>query len=273
MNQCFVFFCRQLDRKNTAILSKLADGIKQHVDIYVLSYIEQGHLNLVETPNDFIKAHITITRSTLEEQFANFPNKYRSSNWAIMPGNLDLVHIAFANIFSQYQHYWFCEDDVRYSGNIKTLIDYFANYDQVDLLATSYRKHNPNFAHQHSLKIPENHGQNYQMRTFLPFFRVSKTAIETLINAYISGWAGHHEIAWPNILLSAKKTIKDINDFERVFYSDHTSEKVTRYGSFVYQPPKLLAGKKADYLWHPIKPPKAYFKRKVRTMLTKILNS
>lgn len=177
------------------IITKLFKNTKESIDIYALSYIESGDEKDEKTPNNIVKSHVTITRKSLDQAFSHFPKKYQSTNWAIMPGNLDLAHIAFCNIFNTYDHYWFCEDDVRYSGDLNVLIDHFTPFTEVDLLATSFREHEPNFAHKHSLKIPENIGKNYSMRTSLPFFRISKGAIETLQDAYHKEWAGHHEIS------------------------------------------------------------------------------
>ena len=78
MKQCFIFFCRELDARNTAIISKLTKGIKEHVDIYALSYAENGNFKDEKNPNDFVKSHLTITRKTLKKEFAHFPNKYKS---------------------------------------------------------------------------------------------------------------------------------------------------------------------------------------------------
>ncbi|QCZ92919.1 DUF3405 domain-containing protein [Salinimonas iocasae] len=253
---CFVLFSRFIDRN----ARKLAKQFAGKTDFCVLTYDDAGtakdeHVNGIR--------HVVYNRKSLNTLFGDSAPKFAMENWAIMPGNLDLCHLLFAHQNNHYDYMWFCEDDVRYTGDMALFIQKFAQRDDA-LLATNYRSFGSNWWPQNSYKSPVANSMS-DKSVFLPFFRLSKAAAETIISAYASGWSGHHEISWPSVLRYNNMTVTDINQVTDCYTSTPQSLGMGP-GSFIYMPPKLFAGIKKDTLYHPVKPFAEYRTRKWRRM-------
>ncbi|QPG06411.1 hypothetical protein IT774_04255 [Salinimonas marina] len=249
---CFVLFSRAID-KNAKNLARQFDG---NGDFCVLTYDDTGEAN--DEIDDGIR-HVVYNRRSLNTVFTGCAPKFAMENWAIMPGNLDLAHLLFVNQNQDYDYFWFCEDDVRYTGDMSSLIRKFEHHNDA-LLATNYRGYGPEWWPQNSYVSPVEASMS-DKSVFLPFFRISKKAAHILIKAYANGWSGHHEISWPSVLRYNKLAITDLNSITKCYTS---SPEVMGMGpgTFIYMPPKLFAGFEKNMLYHPVKPFQEYKKRK-----------
>ncbi|QJR81980.1 DUF3405 domain-containing protein [Alteromonas pelagimontana] len=237
-------------------------------DFFVLTYDDSG-----EAFNRNVNGvqHVVYNRASLRALFKDSAPKFHENNWTIMPGNLDLCHLAFAHDHPQYDYYWFCEDDVRYTGSFFDFISAFdASND--DLLATNYREIVQGWKHRRSFVTPQNN-VSIEKTVFLPFFRISSSAAKTLIIAYGEGWAGHHEIAWPTVLTYYGKTVEDIKTVVPDCYTSTPTKMGMGPGSFTYEPSKLLTGIKRNTLYHPVKPFGEYRRRTIKRARSIIRNT
>ena len=253
MKQCFVFFTRRIDWQNLPIIKIIIRQLEGTASVYVLSYVENEK---EDAPFDLDLGieQLTVSRNTLTELFSHFPNKYSAQNdWKIMPGNLDLAHLAFYLSKPDFDYYWFCEDDVRYTDDFSNLLKNYSHSD-ADLLATNIRPARGNWGHTDSLRgIDENRLSQPPIICFLPFFRVSKSFLDTLYKSYQAGVAGHHEISWPSIAITEGLKLCDFNDANNVVYHSSPSKKGLSPGTFVFFPPRIFVGKEQGMLYHPVK--------------------
>jgi hypothetical protein len=100
-----------------------------------------------------------------------------------------------------YKYYWFMEYDVRYSGDLRELINEL-NTSDADLLGGYIDRHSgagDSWMHWPSLQIPARVSSDEWRRAFLPLCRVSNKLFSTLIDRYKEGWRGHFEALWPTV--------------------------------------------------------------------------
>ena len=254
--QAFVYFARNLTHTTFKQATKIKNELNGKADFYILSYRQDSNLNSFE--KHFAKNIIIVTRDTLEKNCVNFNNKYsRSKDWKIMPGNLDLAQISLVKMIKEYDYYWFCEDDVRFGGNMSSLTSRFTD-NMSDLLCTNLRPIPKQWFFKHTYK--NENDRSPQLLSFLPFFRVSRAGVNHICQAYEQGSGGHHEISWPNILNSNGCTVQDFHIIEPMIYTSNKTRLSMGWGSFCYFPPKLFINNKSGLLYHPVKPLKDYFK-------------
>lgn len=261
--QCFIFLTRRINGQNRALLKSIDKQVSGIADFKILSYTDSSDFNCYRAKNlDLVEKHVVITRDDLLALFGNiYPNKISSDeSWSILPGNLDLVYLYFAIKHKNYDYYWLCEDDVRFTGNYSFLLRKFRRV-KSDLIATNIRKAPERWPHMKSIFTGNDHYIYSDTSAFLPFCRVSKKGFEKIDEAYRRGWRGHFEITWTNILTQADATFSDFNDHHiRNYYSSNIKTMEMNDGSFTFMPPKLEVGKKKNFLYHPIKKPHAYKK-------------
>ncbi|WP_018983107.1 hypothetical protein [Salinimonas chungwhensis] len=256
---CFVLFSGDCNRYAQRTVKRLS----KHLPCYILSYIEDAQEEIIEYPNF---THIIVTRDSLKSIFFDCSPKFNNKNWQIMPGNLDLAQLCMCEKFSKYNYYWFCEDDVRYTGNLSSFIDKMRQY-RHDLIATNYRNILSGWAHIDSFQSPIDIQPTKTV--FLPFFRVSQDAAQTIITSYRKGWAGHHEVSWPTILEFHRKQVIDLKELLPKAYTSNTDAMGMGPGTFIYEPSKLIAGFRKNTLYHPVKTGDVYYKRRIKPRLYK----
>jgi len=210
-----------------------------------------GNINGIE--------HRIYSEKSISDMFFKSQPKYQPNNWTIMPGNLDLCQLRFIKDHPNYDYYWFCEDDVRYTGDFNEFIANFKHCED-DLLCTNKRTIHPDWAHRQSYTCPFSKSEP-NICVFLPFFRLSKTGAQVLTSAFNIGWSGHHEILWPAIFEHYDLKISDFNDHGSSYYTSNLESEGIGPGTFVYEPPRAFAGFKKNKLWHPVKPFRDYFFR------------
>ncbi len=193
------------------------------------------------------------------------------AEWSIWAGgHTDLPALHLYRERPGYGRYWLVEYDVRWSGR---WADFFAAFEanDADLLATSIRSvaRDPTWWIWDTLMPPEggevvpDHRPEDRMAAFMPLFRASRRAMETMDRAYREGWGGHIEATWPTILRGAGLVVEDIGgkgefvapaNRGRFYEADPTTVDLSP-GTFVFRPAKWPVPRlRRNRLWHPVKP-------------------
>lgn len=268
-DHCFVLFSRHVNK----FALQLKKELQGTCDYFLLTYAENDKQVIDELDTGIKKS--VYNKNSLKERFSNYTPKFNRENWKIMPGNLDLCQLRFIQDHPGYTHYWFCEDDVRYTGQFAALIDELS-VSTADLLATNRKSIVEGWWHKNSFRAPVGDQVGEITPTeniFLPFFRISKKGAETIQSAYEKGWAGHHEVSWLSILEYHGLQVADINSLGRQYYTSNPNKLGMGPGTFIYSPPKLIPGLKRNMLYHPVKPFGEYFKRQKKRFKAIIKNS
>lgn len=255
--QCFVIMARKITKRLLKMQKQLEEN---NLDVWFITYEKKETKKSLKFSAR--KNSCSYNEERIKAKFPQFKNKIKQHGFTLMPGNLDLCHLAFVIDHPQYAHYWFCEDDVVYSGHIGDFVSKFHSVN-TDLLATNYRAMPVDWTHQSSLKSPIN--LDFKMHiVFLPFFRITHEAVMTIVDAYNNGWAGHHEISWPTILESYGRSIGDFKNYLPKCYTSSLDQNNLGPGTFAYHPPKLFYGFKKEKLFHPVKSVDVYLRKKLR---------
>jgi hypothetical protein len=206
-----------------------------------------------------------------------YPNKGAAKEFRLIPGNSDLVTLLFRRLNPQYSQYWLVEDDVEYSGDLAQLFSDL-NRKPGDLLATHLARGYEGWAYASHLVTPQNIQPDDSWLIFLPIFRITAQALDTIEMYYQGGWSGHNENTWATILKLAGLQIVDIGgDGEFVaeedrnrFYYGLPNQGYDKLGSFGTMQIRLFKGRRKNVLWHPIKRPSVWVKqnyKRIKSML------
>ena len=109
-----------------------------------------------------------------------------------------------------YDHYWYIEYDVRYSGKWSQFFKSFDNNNK-DLLTSYLRYHEEEpqwllwYLEHPDKTIPEAE----RIRSFNPVMRLSNKALAFLHESLIDGWIGHLEVLIPTLLYKNGFEIED----------------------------------------------------------------
>jgi len=165
---------------------------------------------LVETDTRIPESHEPVaTRFDFHEYSAGFQNLVSNS---IVPGNKHLAALFFLDRHPDYDHYWFIEYDVVYTGNWADFLDEFGD-DQTDLLATHIRdvSEHPDWYWTDSFDCGNDDASGIsRIAAFGPICRISARALSTVREACQRGWSGHFEILLPTAVAHAGLTISEI---------------------------------------------------------------
>lgn len=270
--QCFVYFTRLLGAGELRQVHKLVEELSGIADLHVLSY--------QAIPDERIPLHVpgtkvpvtVVTRTTLDRYFSSYPGKYHSAScWQLMPGNTDLPQIAFSFLQPHYDYYWFCEDDVVFTGRMGELVAHF-NAIASDLLATSWRTMPSHWHHRESLKLPASRAIEWQAEhwrqeiCFMPLYRASARFFQTAHDYYLQGLSGHYEITWPFIVHHSNLDGCDINELGHTFYTSNLHSEGLAPGTFVYRPSRASPGRRPNTLYHPVKPLKEVLTHRLKAL-------
>jgi len=198
-----VFRTHFFDAEVTRRLRKLRDGIARHcagTDIHLL--VETG----TQVPPEF---ETIATRFSYRDYAVGFP---KASRHDVYPGNHHLPALYFAEIFPRYGHYWFIEYDVVYTGNWGKFLNEFRT-DRSHLLAAHIREFDdlPGWYWAGSLESGEEDFAGLTpIAAFLPIYRASALALDTLRDACARGWSGHVETLMPTAIHAAGLTLSDM---------------------------------------------------------------
>lgn len=189
-----------------------------------------------------------------------YPNKGAARPFKLIPGNSDLITLLFRKLQPQFEHYWFLEDDVEYTGDPAGLFDDLGQRES-DLLASHLAPGYDEWTYSTGRRTPGCDPDDTWL-IFLPFYRVSAHALDTIDAHYRKGWAGHHENMWPTILIHAGLTVTDIGgqgdyvaeaDRNKHYYGI-AHDRYDKRGSFGTRPILSWPGRRKNVLWHPVKP-------------------
>lgn len=196
-----------------------------------------------------------------------YPARLAGTQWATMRGSPDLALLHFFRAQPDYDHYWFVEYDVRYTGIWE---DFFSAFDDspADLLAchlSPYRAsktwvHWKTFAPA-SEPVPE----EQRVMGFLVVCRLSRRLLQRIDALCQAGWTGHPEALWPTAAKSAGYPIEEIGG-ETIFTPPARRKKyygwahvpgVGRIGNVTawpfYSDKSDFVHRTKDLLWHPVK--------------------
>ncbi len=197
-----------------------------------------------------------------------YSKKLESMDWVTMRGNPDLFLLCFFRDVKDYDQYWFCEYDVRYTGRWGTLMDDLKD-SSADLLCsyTATYQDGPDWMFWPSFHMPGKPGRVDLVRAFLPFCRVSNRLLSKIDENCRDGWAGHPEVLWPTIAVDNGFSLEEIGGAGRLvpdarrnkyYYSASLTSKifVSTFGAWPFYSEKsnFKPGVgEPDILWHPVK--------------------
>jgi len=205
--------------------------------------------------------------TTPEIRNPDYVIKSGGPDWRIWRGgHTDLIALQFFSTRREYEHYWFIEYDVRFSGNWRDFFSHFEGTNS-DFLSTTIRRASTDqrWMHWPSLHVPDSAGKltdRDRICSFMPIFRISRRGLEAVDRAYRAGWSGHCEVTWPTILNHAGLTLEDIggagefvaDENRNRFYANTPLDADLAPGSMVFRPARMFPGWRRNWLWHPIKP-------------------
>lgn len=198
-----------------------------------------------------------------------------------IPGNTEVPFLLFRKKEPAYEHYWFIEYDVRFTGAWSTFFKAWESSD-ADLLATSVAspREAPDWPLWRSLEHPDRTvSQHAVIRAFLPLCRLSARALDAVEEEYAHGLTGHSEVSLPTALRLNGLSIEDIGGSgpwvaegnENRFYTSTPAEKSLAPGSFVFRPAMPSPGKQPNRLWHPVKSTDAWDVKAPKPVLRRLL--
>ena len=138
-------------------------------------------------------------------------NAPRTLGSKVIPGNSHLTMLAFFRSQPEFDYYWYIEYDVVFTGAWSTLLDAWSD-DTSDLLAPHLRTYGqePDWPWWRSLRVPPAAAEKGLVRAFMPVYRISRRALETLEAAVRDGCSGHFEALVPTVLQAASLQISDL---------------------------------------------------------------
>ena len=181
----------------------------------------------------------------------------------LVPGNLGLLHLHFAERQGEFDRIWALEYDVCYTGHWGTLLSSFEG-SSADVLGTTLqtRRDRPDWDWWPSLRPTAEIPFEECIRGFFPVLRISRRALDVLDTAYSGGWSGHFEAVLPTAARQAGLEIEDLGGDGPFVRPENRNRHYTNSplrqglcpGTFVYRPARRFPGLRRNKLWHPIKP-------------------
>lgn len=247
-----VFLTHQYSSGILSAFAKLRDEGECHGDVFLFGDV------LHARPADFQGRNCFFDFSDLKAQFPQAIGDHA------VPGNLHMVYWEFFRTHDDYEHIWFVEYDVRYSGSWTEFLEHFRG-STADLLGCHIRRweHEPEWFWWTSLSCGRPTVSDVEpIRAFLPIQRLSKRAYQAISVALKSGWAGHSEVFIPTVVTLEGLELEDIGgDGPFVhpcnrcrFYSSADSHdgRLTS-GSMRFRPAHSDWGQRRNWLYHPVK--------------------
>jgi hypothetical protein len=172
---------------------------------------------------------------------------------SLVPGNCHLPMLAFFQERPHYDHYWHIEYDVVFTGSWNTLFEAY-RHDQADLLATHLRseREEPEWYWWSTVELPPGNEDGSLLRAFLPIYRISHRALETLEAGVKKGAAGHFEGLIPTLLGQASFELCDLG--QGLFYTSSSApDGYLVLGTMRYRPSHFGPLLARNFLYHPVK--------------------
>jgi len=148
-----------------------------------------------------------------------------------------------------FDHYWFFDDDVDFSGDIKSFLDVYKNENEDFIAIQAFKKENyPEFpkisiinnnmkgSHGNWLSLCPGPGDNFESKSrhigsFFPIVRFTKNAMNYLLELHSEGFYGYSEGFVPTSLASSGFSVASIMDEFNNFFIENTNCKIFHKGS------------------------------------------
>jgi hypothetical protein len=226
------------------------------VDLYICGYGKNASKTMFEG----------IPFYTFDESQAlslGFTGKHRfdkDGQLTFIPGNSDYNYLLFYHKHSNYEHYYCCEDDVVYSGDMSELITELQVFDDA-ILCTHITRYVDSWTYANLFTPGNLLAPPPAYLAFLPFARISNQGFKAMFDAFSQGVGGHSEMTLPYAIQAAGLSMRDIGG-EGEFVSPELKNKYyvgrktqsTQVGTFICNPASFAAGKRENCLYHPVKP-------------------
>lgn len=180
----------------------------------------------------------------------------------LVPGSNHFLLFDFASKH-HFDHYWYIEYDVRFSGDWRIFFDSFSDASD-DFVTSHIRRYEqePDWAWWSSLKhneIPFDTAK--QLRSFNPIYKISQRALDHARLCHNDGWVGHHETLLPT-LINYKFSVRDFGgsgefvrrDQKELFYIDSADSKLSTGTMRFQNPHSWTFTQPRNKLIHPVKP-------------------
>jgi hypothetical protein len=241
---------------------KLRDDCRERYDVHFAADLTSGRLRTDAVPADvrpdvhgFTRDQVALSHATGDEA--------GQDGFRLYGGNLDHVFLHVKKAFPEYEHFWWVEHDVAFTGDWTTLFGHFDDSDS-DLVGTTLTPYEaiPGWHWWDGFDAPDGIPKPEWIRGFFPCFRISARGLDALDEAYRSGWSGHAEAVLPTALAARGLTLEDIGgsglwvragNRNRFYTNRPHRHRTLGPGSFVYRPTRPLPGLRRDRLWHPVK--------------------
>lgn len=250
-NSAFLYLTHFVDRHVTSEFENLRKEVGA-LGRVVLLYHQLPHSEL---PGEEFEPYV-VTDEMIKEL------GFRMMQDTIVPGHLVFLTVLFARAHPHYDYYWTIEQDVRFTGKWRSLFDDL-NGNDADLLAPHIRKQSdePDWYWWQSFSFPSaNIDRKDRLRAFIPFYRLSRKAVQYIDNSLQLGCQGHTEVLVPTVLKYGRFKISDVRSTSRLGISTKYYTSITlkngllRFGgTFRYRPASRRAGWRKNKLYHPVK--------------------
>jgi hypothetical protein len=254
-----VFQTHFFDRWCESAFRRIAEGCPPHVTPIVAFHRGAG----APIPKRLARvAHHIVPTGDLRSPA--YPGKSAGPDWDLWRGgHTDLIALHAFLAHPGYDHYWAVEYDVRFSGPWSRFLSAFEG-DGADLLISSVlrRRDDPAWFNWPSLVAPVTLDDHATLRVFLPIFRASARMVAVIDEAYRAGWAGHCEAIWGTVALARGLSVVDLGGdgeftpdrYRGRFYLNCPRQVHLAPGTLIFKPALYRMGRRADMLWHPVKP-------------------
>lgn len=193
----------------------------------------------------------------------------------LVPSNLDLLYLDFAEREPGYDRYWFVEYDVAYTGHWSSFFEAFEQ-SSAGLVGTTVHPYEryPDWHWWPTLDPAADVDRSEWVRGFFPIVRLSRAFLARLDEAYRSGWSGHTEAVLPTLAQYHGIEMEDVGGAgpyvrsgnENRFYTNTPEVGHLAPGTFVYRPVRPRPGFRSGRLYHPVKPDQGYLRAYTRLL-------
>jgi len=198
-----------------------------------------------------------------------YPGQLRNIDFRKPTGRHDLPVLKYYREHPDFDAYWILEDDVRWTGSWRSLVDELRTSDAALLTTTvQTQAQNPDWHWWNTIGTADEPKPEL-VKCFGPFLRASVACLSVIDRKYTGGWHGHFELTWPTICQAHGLRVEDIGGCgtftpirwrDRFYRNDPASWNLAP-GTFIWRPTfhesdfRTFAGQFSErpYLWHPVK--------------------
>ena len=197
MREAVLFLCHLVNDKMLWRYAKLKEDLSGLCDVY---WVFQTDNDISDA--ELHKSGVRIFEFSLDELKAL---NYTPIAKNLIPGSLHHVTLYFYQQHPEYDHFWFVENDVIFTGNWDNLVRGFVTVD-ADFITSCIGKRNDqnnNWTWWTSLKLGTDQEKAFEslLRSFNPIYRISRRALAYLDRLLRQPEVkGHAEVLVPTLL-------------------------------------------------------------------------